>query len=134
MSYITPGILGIVAVAATFGAVQLASGQDATSQIRASHEAVASANLSGINREAKGDRAESAVNRLARSKTVSVSVTGVDATSVLVRIPLASADSRRPTAPGLIKPTALRRPVACEPVVSALTEVARQLEPGRCVT
>jgi hypothetical protein len=24
--------------------------------------------------------------------------------------------------------------VACEPVVSVLTEVAKQLEPGRCVT
>jgi hypothetical protein len=24
--------------------------------------------------------------------------------------------------------------VACEPVVSVLTEIARQLQPGRCVT
>jgi len=24
--------------------------------------------------------------------------------------------------------------VACEPVVSLLTEIARQLQPGRCVT
>jgi hypothetical protein len=26
------------------------------------------------------------------------------------------------------------RTVACEPVVSVLTEVAKQLQPGRCVT
>jgi hypothetical protein len=26
------------------------------------------------------------------------------------------------------------RKVACEPVVSVLTEVAKQLQPGRCVT
>ena len=27
-----------------------------------------------------------------------------------------------------------RQMVACEPVVSVLTEVAKQLQPGRCVT
>jgi hypothetical protein len=32
------------------------------------------------------------------------------------------------------KPTATKRAIACEPPVSVLTEVAKLLEPGRCVT
>jgi hypothetical protein len=40
----------------------------------------------------------------------------------------------RPPAPGLTKPGDRKLRVACEPVVSTLTEVAKLLQPGRCVT
>ena len=36
--------------------------------------------------------------------------------------------------PSLIKPSYRKAAVACEPPVSVLTEVAKRLEPGRCVT
>jgi hypothetical protein len=38
----------------------------------------------------------------------------------------------RPAAPAFAKPG--KTAVACEPVVSVLTEVAKLLQPGRCVT
>jgi hypothetical protein len=32
------------------------------------------------------------------------------------------------------KPASTKRPVACEPSVSILTEIAKNLQPGRCIT
>ena len=59
-------------------------------------------------------------------------------TSVLVRVPVAKEARNLPPAPVATKP-APRKPnrkmaVACEPMVSVLTEVAKLLQPGRCVT
>ena len=54
-------------------------------------------------------------------------------TSVLVRVPVAKEEARnRPVAP--VKSGKSKNAVACEPPVSVLTEVAKLLEPGRCVT
>ena len=39
-----------------------------------------------------------------------------------------------PPAPVLSKPGDRKLTVACEPMVSTLTEVAKLLQPGRCVT
>jgi hypothetical protein len=53
----------------------------------------------------------------------------------MVRIPLAvQARSNAAPASLLMKPDAPKPAVACEPVVSVLTEVAKRLQPGRCVT
>ena len=66
----------------------------------------------------------------------SLRVDGVADTSVLVRVPVAkeaaSETRARPAAPALMKPG--KTAVACEPMVSVLTEVAKLLQPGRCVT
>ena len=68
------------------------------------------------------------------TRTVSVRLNDLSNTSVLIRVPLL-----RETPGGT--PTSLltnsgtgKATVACEPLVSVLTEVAKQLQPGRCVT
>jgi hypothetical protein len=132
MSKTFTGILGALAVSLTFGAVQFASGSD----LRGLHQV--SAPEAGVNRAAKTDRADTYANSL-KTQTISVRVDGLTDTSILVRVPVAQAtrkESRNESpAPKIAKePVSNRRTVACEPVVSVLTEVAKQLQPGRCIT
>ena len=128
MSYTRKGILGVVALAATFGAVQFASGENLTVGL-----ATTGAPEQGINRAAKADRAAVMSGPVAPTKTISIHVDKVPETSVLVRLP--RANEARGTAPAAIQPrVGERKMVACEPVVSVLTEIAKQLQPGRCVT
>jgi hypothetical protein len=123
------GILGASAVSLTFGAVQFASGRDlgSLSQGPALEVTLVSAGL-GIDRTAKGDRAASVSASAGRTQTISLRLEGLSDTSVLVSVPVAHA--ARDTS--FAKPG--DRKVACEPVVSVLTEVAKQLQPGRCIT
>jgi hypothetical protein len=132
MSKIFSGILGALAVSVSLGAAQYASGSDLVGLARQS-TAAATAPEAAINRQAKADRAAAPANAL-QSRTISVSVDGLSDTSILVRVPVARKEARTtPPAPRLSnQPVA--RTVACEPVVSVLTEVAKQLQPGRCVT
>ena len=65
-------------------------------------------------------------------RTISLQFNGLADTSVLVRVPVAQASRPSSFAPSWTRSG--KRAVACEPVVSVLTEVAKQLEPGRCVT
>jgi hypothetical protein len=132
MSKIFSGILGAVAVSVSLGAAQYASGSDLVGLARQS-TAVATAPEAAINRQAKADRANAPANAL-QTKTISVSVDGLSDTSILVRVPVARKEARNaPPAPTVSKQP-MARTVACEPVVSVLTEVAKQLQPGRCVT
>ena len=123
------GILGASAVSLTFGAVQFASGRDlgSLSQAPVSLVTLVSAGL-GIDRTAKGDRAASVSALAGRTQTISLRLEGLSDTSVLVSVPVAH----------MARGTSFAKPgdrkVACEPVVSVLTEVAKQLQPGRCVT
>jgi hypothetical protein len=65
-------------------------------------------------------------------KTVSWRLNDLADTSVLLRIP---SEQVRTTKPPMPPQNRSRKPtLACEPVVSVLTEVARLLQPGRCVT
>jgi hypothetical protein len=133
MSRMFSGILGAIAVSLTFGAVQFASGSDlhGVQQPAPAPEAT-------INRQAKTDRADLPATA-SKTQTISVRVDGLSDTSILVRVPVAQA-ARKETrnespAPTVAKePASNRRTVACEPVVSVLTEVAKQLQPGRCIT
>jgi hypothetical protein len=132
MSYIRKGILGVVAIAATFGAAQFAFGEDLTVGIR-----TAGGPDQGINRTAKADRAAVITEAVAPTQTISIQVDRVPETSVLVRVPRAHEASS--AAPAAYKPKDSaseggRKMVACEPVVSVLTEIAKKLQPGRCVT
>jgi len=89
-----------------------------------------------VNRTAKSDRGDW-VRAAGQSQTIAVHSDGTAATSVLIRRPTEVREEarNRPSAPGTVKPaTARRTTVACEPVVSVLTEVAKLLQPGRCIT
>jgi hypothetical protein len=148
MSRLTTGILGAIALSLVSGAAQLALGHDMGRDFAAMARDIAptlnpsrdlsqssQAKSSGpgssmVNRMAKSDRAASQPGRSARTRTVLLRLNGFADTSFLLRIPVADRTSSPPRArPGVRNPT-----VACEPVVSVLTEVAKRLEPGRCVT
>ena len=125
-------ILGTAAIALTLGAVQFASGHDLAGRLQAN--AIVSANVSatGINRDAKADRGARLATSVPQTRTISLTLNGLSDTSVLLRIPAAGVAQRGLSAP--IKSGGRATAVACEPMVSVLTEVARQLGPGRCVT
>jgi hypothetical protein len=93
-----------------------------------------------VNRQAKSDKAKPDKTKSDRatgpsgvamqSNTISLRLDGFADTSFLVRLPVAQGGSSlAPAGSGVRKPM-----IACEPVVSVLTEIARRLEPGSCVT
>ena len=132
MPQIQKGILGLLAVGLTLGAVQLASGHDLIGrQTTAAQAAVEPDSI--VNRAAKADRIATLPSG-ARSRTIALKVDGLPDTSVLVSVPAAKEEARnRPVGPGAAQPGEPRK-LACEPVVSVLTDVAKLLQPGRCVT
>ncbi|XSC43682.1 hypothetical protein ACF1BQ_038365 [Bradyrhizobium sp. RDT10] len=138
MSQIFKAILAALAITATFGAFQLASGHDLTGR----RQLASTAPAADINRAAKADRA---ALRAAQNQTDTITIrsVGLDDTSVVVRVPVVQAPviqapvvqdqvRNRPAPPA--KPGASKTAIACEPPVSVLTEVAKLLQPGRCVT
>ncbi len=132
---ISVGIFGVFAVSVTFGAVQLALGRDLTQMVRGSSATTAAT----VNRAAKADRAvAAAIVPTARTRTISIRLDSLPNTSILIRMPLVKeADSQIRNAPAagpLMKSGDRKGTVACEPTVSVLTEVAKRLEPGRCIT
>ncbi len=136
MSQFSRGIFAAIAVTLTLGAVPLALGRDLTSASGDVQAAAAPTGLvsTGVNRTAKTNRVDAA-RSAAPTRTISLQVNGLAETSVLVRIPVADAAGRRAPGPMLIKSGERKSTtVACEPMVSVLTEVAKQLQPGRCVT
>jgi len=149
MSQLSKGILGVFALALTFGAIQLASGRDlgragSLAQLSVAQfgplsfaSAPAPAQFSpsaAVNRTGKTDRVIGVPVSSERSQTISLRLNGLPDTSVLVRMPVAQEARDRGRRSPLIKPTVGKPMVACEPSVSVLTEVAKHLEPGRCVT
>ena len=116
-------------------AVQFAAGHDLAGRFQALSEP---RGATEINRTAKGDREANVPSTAAPSRTVLLKVESLADTSVLIRIPVAKeARNLQPTRPGLKPPAksdAKKMAVACEPVVSVLTEVAKLLQPGKCVT
>lgn len=134
MSQKSKAILGALAVAATLGAVQLASGHDLADRFQALSEP---RGASEINRNAKGDREPIVPATAGPARTVMMKVDSLADTSVAIRIPVEKqARNEQPAQPAAkpsTKPGA-KRMTACEPVVSVLTEVAKLLQPGKCVT
>lgn len=126
MSRLTIGILGAIALSLTFGAVQFALGRD-LADLTLDRALPEPSGAEGINRAAKSDRIVRAVGSRAQTRTISVRLNGFSDTSFLVRVPVAN----NPSSPGASNRKLM---VACEPVVSLLTEVAKLLQPGRCVT
>jgi hypothetical protein len=129
MSQISRGIFALLAVSLTLGAAQFALGRDLTGSVQ--DPSAASQTL--VNRTAKADRAPAARSAVP-TQTISLQPSGVSDTSVLVRIPVAQAINKGTSAPSLFKSGNGKTAVACEPAVSVLTEIAKLLAPGRCVT
>jgi hypothetical protein len=142
MSQLATGIFGAIAISLSFGAVQFAAGRDlsgtsGTQDLPPTSEAV--------NRAAKADRADGAVGPAALTRTIALRLDALADTSILIRVPAAKETGKEtaikeigkearngPSAPLLTK--SADRKIACEPVVSVLTEVAKRLQPGRCIT
>ena len=138
MSQIFKAFFAALAASATFGAVQFASGHD----LMGRRELAATEPAGEINRAAKADRA---ALRAApgRTETITIRNVGLDDTSVVVRVPVVQAPvvqaarghrgGPEPSS-GAGQARRSKMTVACEPPVSVLTEVAKLLQPGRCVT
>jgi hypothetical protein len=132
MSNTGKGLIGALALTlGALGAAQLAFGQDLADSFQ-SFTSVS--NNHGVNRAAKTDRDPRMTAPAAPMQTISVQLRGVTETSVAVRIPVTQRDQDTTPTPLLTTPAPRKPAVACEPVVSVLTEVAKQLQPGRCVT
>ena len=127
-------LFGVAAIALTLGAIPLAAGRDLAGGGVFNRPQPPTRTMTEINRAAKADRAGSAIRSDVAMRTISLQLNGLAATSVLVRVPVAQASRPVSFAPTWIKSGTGKPAVACEPVVSVLTEVAKQLEPGSCVT
>ena len=146
MSYMASGSLGVVAAVLALGAVHLevSAGNDLLGPVQRGDASTAMPAASAreaitinVDRSAKGDRAP--VVAAAGGVTISFKVPGMTDSSVMVRMPAGEdANAQRKAPPSTVGSgkgsSAGTRPVACEPVVSVLTAVAKQLVPGRCIT
>ncbi len=145
MSYMASGTLGAVAAVLALGAVHLevAAGNDGLGPAQRGDASVTmparagEAVINDVDRSAKGDR-ETAISP-AGGLTLSFKLPGLPDTSVMMRVPAGEAADALRKVPssttGSSKgSSAGSRPVACEPVVSVLTDVAKRLEAGRCIT
>jgi hypothetical protein len=134
-SGLAKGIFGAGVLSLTFAAV--ASGRDLIHNDGVNSPNSSEAGLAGIpatiNRAAKADRAALASGPARQTQTVSLRLNDLADTSVMIRVPVARNVPRAP-ASLLIKSGESKHTIACEPVVSVLTEVAKRLQPGRCVT
>jgi hypothetical protein len=131
---ISKGIFGAIALTLTFGAIQFASGRDLGRATSSGQPDQVEASATAINRATKTDRSPGAAVSATRMQTISLRLNGLSDMSVLIRMPLANETRNDAPAPLLIKSGTGKTAVACEPMVSVLTEVAKQLQPGRCVT
>jgi hypothetical protein len=122
-----------------FGAIQYASGNDLRGTLTDQDQGVSNTVAANtVNRAAKADRAS--LNNASsdqQSQTLSFRVHGVSDTSILVRLAGTVTPTKTETAKNSVAPVVgkqQRAAVACEPPVSVLTDVAKLLQPGRCVT
>lgn len=133
MSQISKVLFGALAISVACGAMQLAFGHD----LMGTQVSAPVAPATGINRAAKADR-DAVKPASAQTQTVALRLNGMPDTSVLVRMPAAKGavkeEARDRPASSMMKSGDRKTAVACEPVVSVLTEVAKSLQPGRCVT
>lgn len=135
MSQIQKVFLSAVAIAATLGAVQLASGHDLADRWLAIADKTDKPGHN-VNRAAKADRLGEVKPAAVSTRTVSMRLNDLADTSVLLRVPavIESGNAKPPVRLQDQKKVRGKPTIACEPMVSSLTEVARLLQPGRCVT
>jgi hypothetical protein len=139
MSRWSKGFFALIAASLAFGAVHLeiASGSDLKVPMRGDAGLFGSRGIAvaqplvaeQVNRVGKSDRLVAAVVG-ASGPTIVFRVTGLKNTSVATFLPL----PQRAQAPGGPVSKSVLGTAECEPPVSALTEVARSIESGRCLT
>jgi hypothetical protein len=129
MFQVSAGVLGALAVVLPLGAMQLTSGGD----LAAGSDTAAAV----VNRALKSDRGTVRLSHIA-GRTVSVRLESLPDASIVIQIPgsdhLVAGDLVAKPRPRRAPASQAKRTIACEPVVSVLTEIAKQLQPGRCVT
>ena len=130
MSQKVTGFLAALAISVACGAMQYASGHDLTVGLATPGDPAAP----GVNRAAKADREAVLPEATGATRTISIHVDKVPDTSVLVRVPLGHQARGTPPAPLFLRANESKNAVACEPSVSVLTEIAKRLQPGRCIT
>jgi hypothetical protein len=130
MFQVSAGVLGALAVVLPLGAMQLTSGRDLAAGSDTTTAAV-------VNRALKSDRGTVRLSHIA-GRTVSVRLERLPDASIVIQIPasdhLVAGDLVAKPRPSRAPTSQAKRTIACEPVVSVLTEIAKQLQPGRCVT
>ena len=144
MSQFQKVFLGAIAIAATLGAVQLASGHDLADRWQAVADIPSySSNYApshNVNRAGKADRLAEIKQAAVPTRTVSMRLNDLADTSVLLRVPavIETGNAKPPVQlqnqNQIQKKNRSKPTIACEPMVSSLTEVAKLLQPGRCVT
>jgi hypothetical protein len=142
MSQISRVVIGGAVAAVTLGAIQFASGNDlrAVQQGSVQQGSVQQESLSDVsvvNRAGKADRSAVVGSSSSTGPTLLFRVQGLSDTSVLMRMPVATVKVeafKSVTTPSQPARASRKSTVACEPPVSMLTEVAKLLQPGRCVT
>jgi len=142
MSQIQKVFFGAVAIAATLcavqvGAVQLASGHDLADRWQAVADRPTQDAGHNVNRSGKADRFADVKQAPVPTRTVSMRLNDLADTSVLLRVPAVIETGNAAKPPVLLpdqKQSRKKPTIACEPMVSSLTEVAKLLQPGRCVT
>ncbi|WP_409191741.1 hypothetical protein [Bradyrhizobium sp. RDM4] len=136
MSQLHKAFLG-AAIAATLAtslsAAQLAFGHDLAGR----WQAVTDKPGDTVNRATKADRIADLKPAAAPTRTVSMRLNDLADTSVLLRVPaiIETGNAKPPLVLQNQQKQGRNRPtIACEPMVSSLTEVAKLLQPGRCLT
>ena len=129
MFRVSVGVLGALALAVPLGAMHFASGRDLA--------ASKNVNAAMVNRVAKADRGAMRSSQV-EGRTVSIHLERLPDASIVIRIPgsrhVVAGDRVTKSRSGPAPSSQARRTIACEPVVSLLTDIAKQLQPGRCVT
>ena len=130
---------GAIALLLTTGVAQLALGHDLSETTLAGlQNSLTDYSLTAgghvVNRGSKADRATSVAGSPGQTRTISVRLEGFSDTSFLMRVPVAIGTGNSTSGPARTKSGDRKLALACEPVVSVLTEVAKLLQPGRCVT
>ena len=137
MSNTGKAMVGAVALTlGAIGAAQLAFGRDVTDGIPALSAIpyLSTVSETDVNRERKTDRAPRVTTAAAPTQTVAVQLNGFADTTIVMRIPLMLDPRNVSPTPLLTTSDPQKHAVACEAMVSVLTDVAKQLPPGRCVT
>ena len=130
------GIFGASVLSLTFAAVAYGRDliqQDGISALN-SNQSEPGGTFATINRTAKADRGARASGASLQTQTVAMRLNDLANPSVLIRVPLARATGNGTPASLLVKLGEGKPTVACEPPVSVLTEIAKRLQAGRCVT
>lgn len=131
MSKVSSLVLGIVAGVTMFGAIQFASGNDLRGTLTVADKTA----VSGVNRAAKSDRGAQITAQNEQGQTVSFRVQGLSNMSVLLRLEGTPAKNEAATSRAIpMNPKPQSAAVGCEPPVSVLSEMAKILQPSRCVT